>query len=482
MKSLRVNAVLNGLRQGLNFLYPLITFPYISRILSVDSVGIYNFSNTYVSYFMLLAALGVSTYAVREGAKYRYDKLKINKFVNQIFSINVLSTLLAYLFLIMTLVCFSDLRIYIPCMLVFSIQIVFTTIGAEWVYTIYEDYAYITIRSIIFKLISLILLFLFVRSKNDYINYASVTVFATVGSNLLNFLHLKKYVSVRFVWKMKLRKHLRPILIIFFSSIAVTLYVSSDVTILGMIKSNYAVGIYSIATKIYTIFVQLIAAVVMVTIPRLAMLFGLNKIDKYRTILGSLLNFMLLIIVPSAIGLIMLSKEVVIIIGGAKYVRSSSPLVILAIAMIFSVLNTIVSNCILIPAKRENKLFLVNLFVGIFNVVINLILIPRWSYLAAAFTTVLSEGISLILNTFNSWDILKNILKSQKVYINVAHALIGSTGVIITCLLAKIMCQNNFLVVLLAVILSVIIYVLVLFIMNNQVLRVSINGLIEKLK
>ena len=113
MRSLKINAALNGLRQGLNFLYPLITFPYVSRVLSIESVGIYNFSNTYINYFMLLAALGISTYAVREGAKYRDNKIKINKFVNEIFTINILSTLLAYFLLIVTLIIFNNLHVYV---------------------------------------------------------------------------------------------------------------------------------------------------------------------------------------------------------------------------------------------------------------------------------------------------------------------------------------------------------------------------------
>ena len=466
-KSLKINAALNGIRQGLNFMYPLITFPYISRVLSVESVGIYNFSNTYVNYFMLLAALGISTYAVREGAKYRENKIKINEFVNEVFTINIISTFLSYFLLIITLIIFNNLRIYILCILIFSIQIIFTTIGTEWVYTIYEDYAYITIRSIIFKLLSLVLLFLFVCKKNDYLSYASITVFATVGSNLLNFFHVKKYVAIKIVRKINLRRHLKPILVIFFSTMAVTLYVSSDVTILGIFKNNYAVGIYSIATKIYTIVIQLIAAIIIVTIPRLAMLFGLKRIEKYRKILGSLLNLMILLVVPAVFGLIMLSKEIVLIIGGAKYLKSSVPLGILAIAMFFSVMNTIVSNCVLIPAKRENKLFFVNLFVGILNVTVNLILIPYWSYIAAAFTTLLSEGISLLLNTFNSWDILGNVFKKQNVFKNIIHSLVGSVGVIITCWLVKKICYNDFLTIFISIILAILVYTLILGIMHN---------------
>lgn len=160
-----LNAFLNGLRSVLNLIFPLITFPYISRVLSVNGIGIYNFSNTYIGYFILIAGLGIATYAVREGAKYRDNKEQIEEFSSEVFSINILATVIAYILLLLSLVIFKNLNNYVACILIFSIQILFTTLGTEWIYTIYEDYTYITIRSIIFKILSIILLFIFVKDR-----------------------------------------------------------------------------------------------------------------------------------------------------------------------------------------------------------------------------------------------------------------------------------------------------------------------------
>ena len=210
-RSLGLNAFLNGLKSVLNMIFPLITFPYVSRVLSVNGIGIYNFSNTYISYFGLIAGLGIATYAVREGAKYRENKEEINKFVSQIFSLNMIATIVSYLLLVASLMIFKNLHNYVSCILIFSLQILFTTLGTEWIYTIYEDYAYITIRSIIFKFISIILLFLLVRRPEDYLVYAGITVFAYVGSNLLNFIHLRNFVHIRLTTKTNWQYHLKPI-------------------------------------------------------------------------------------------------------------------------------------------------------------------------------------------------------------------------------------------------------------------------------
>ncbi|NRO79302.1 oligosaccharide flippase family protein [Lactobacillus helveticus] len=279
-KSLGLNAFFNGMRSVLSLIFPLITFPYISRVLSVSGIGIYNFSNTYVSYFILIAGLGIATYAVREGAKYRNQKEKIEEFTSQVFSINIIATIVAYLLLFLSLVIFKNLNNYVTCILIFSLQILFTTLGTEWIYTIYEDYAYITIRSIAFKILSIILLFILVRKPSDYLWYATITVLAAVGSNILNFIHARSFINIRLTLNTKWRYHLKPIMIIFASAVAITIFTASDTTILGILKNDYAVGIYSTSAKIYQITEGLLSAILTVTIPRLAMLWGQKKTKR----------------------------------------------------------------------------------------------------------------------------------------------------------------------------------------------------------
>lgn len=204
-KSIKLNAVLNGFRTILNLIFPLITFPYVSRVLSVNEVGQYNFSQSIITYFMLIAALGIDKFAVREGTKYRDNREKFNKFASEVFSINIVSTVISYLLLFIYLTFSGKTSSYATCILIFSLQIFFTTIGTEWLYSIFEEYAYITVRSIAFKILSVILLFVFVRNEGDYLAYAGITVFASVGSNILNFINARKYCKIRltfgFDWK-----------------------------------------------------------------------------------------------------------------------------------------------------------------------------------------------------------------------------------------------------------------------------------------
>ena len=467
-KSLGVNAFLNGLRSVLNLFFPLITFPYISRVLSVPGIGIYNFSNTYISYFILIAGLGIATYAVREGAKYRENKDKINDFVSQIFSLNMIATVIAYLLLFASLIIFKNLRNYISCILIFSLQILFTTLGTEWIYTIYEDYTYITIRSIVFKMISIVLLFLLVRRPEDYLIYAAITVFSAVGSNLLNFIHARNFVHIKLTTKTNWKYHLKPILIIFASAIAVTIYVSSDTTILGLLKNDYAVGIYSTSVKIYQIAQGLLSALLTVTIPRLAFLWGRRRISEYNQVLSKVIDSLGILVLPAAVGLIMLSREVILIIASEKYLPSVNSLRIISWAIIFSIFSWIFSDCVLIPAKRENFVLRNTVITAIENIILNFILIPFLSYDGTSLSTVIAEFTVMIMNGYSCRDIIKPVIFKKDTLKNLLDSIIGCVGIVVICLLCDIGFKSLWLKTIFSVVLSVIMYGAILILLKNK--------------
>ena len=481
-KSLGVNALLNGLRSALNLIFPLITFPYVSRVLSVDGMGIYNFSNTYVNYFVLIAGLGVATYAVREGAKYRDNKEQISEFASQIFTINMVSTLIAYLLLIGSLLIFSNLRNYVTCILVFSLQLFFTTIGTEWLYTIYEEYQYITIRSIVFKIISIVLLFLLVHSSNDYLWYAAITVFAGVGSNILNYIHAKSFCKIKFVRDTNWKYHLKPILVIFASAVAITLYISSDTTILGLLKDNYAVGIYGVAVKIYTIVSGLISGLLVVTIPRLAMLIGKRRVKEYSHVLQEVINSVSILGLPAAVGLVMLSKEVILIIAGKKYLDGTLSLQIITWALIFSNYSTIFNQCVLIPLKRESKTLRNTVITGLVNVGLNFIFIPLWSYDGTALSTVIAEFMVMVMNGWSARDYVGPILKSKRTFKSILDSIVGCLGIAMVCVLLKLGISSLILRTVLSIGLSVIMYGAILVFLKNEIALEYLNKVIDRMR
>ena len=476
-KSLKINAFLNTLRSVLSMIFPLITFPYVSRILGAEGLGIYNFSNSIVSYFLLLAALGVSTYAVREGAKYRDNKEKMSQFASQIFSINLLSTLFSYLVLFITILVYSKLHSYLLCILIFSLQIIFTTIGTEWLYSIYEDYSYITIRSIAFNILSILLLFIFVRKSSDYLIYAGITVFANAGSNILNFLHGRSICKIRFTPFMNLKKNLKPIIIIFASNLSILIFVNSDVTLLGIMKNAYTVGIYSVSVKIYSMLKTVLSASLIVTVPRLAALYGKKKKIEYQKTASDIFNYLIFTTVPAMMGLFMISNDIILILSGSKFIPSIPSLRWLSLALIFSISGWFYSECVLIPAKLEKIVLISTSLSALTNILLNILLIPFFSENAAAFSTVIAELLNMIIMVAYGVRIVHITYFKE----NLFSVCIASVGICICCMVIKLLNLGYVLETVVSIVSSIIVYVVLLIVLKNKVLIKQIKLLKAKL-
>ena len=480
-KSIKLNAVLNGFRTILNLLFPLITFPYVSRVLSVNEVGKYNFSQSIITYFMLIAALGIDKFAVREGTKYRDNKEKFNQFASEIFSINIVSTIISYSLLFIYLIFSSKTSSYATCILIFSLQIFFTTIGTEWLYSIFEEYAYITIRSIAFKILSVVLLFVFVRNEGDYLAYAGITAFASVGSNILNFINARKYYKIRLTFGYDWKKLLKPILVIFASNVAVQIYVSSDITMLGYLKNDYVVGIYSLSTKIYTIVKQVLGAVLMVTIPRFAFYVGKNLKNDYEVLLKKVTNTLIILGVPMIVGLVLLSKDAILIIASEKYLDSQIPLIILSTAILFSIFSTLFNQCVLLPYKREKVFLKSSIISALLNIGFNFILIPFIGEIGAAITVLLAEGTMAIMNYNGCKDLVSGCIFNDSFKKNLVTVTIGSVGIIVVCLLSMKFIPGLYLQTIVAITGSVFVYFSILLIFKNEIIMQNFKSMRAKL-
>lgn len=395
-KSLKLNMVLNAIKGAMGIIFPLITFPYVSKILGVDNLGKYNFSNSIISYFVLIAGLGISTYAVREGARLRENQNAFQDFANEMFTINTVSTIVAYLGIIVLLFTAPKMQDYKSLLLILSLLIIFKTIGVDWIYSIYEDYAYITIRSIAFQLISLILLLTMVKTGNDIEQYALVTVISQGGSGILNYFHAKKYCRVRLTARVDWKRHMKPIMVLFATTVTVTIYTSSDITILGLICGDTAVGLYSVSTKVYSIIKTLLSSVLIVSIPRLSVMIGRNDSTAFNETAADIYKTLISLVLPALTGIILLRKEIILILSDQMYLQAANSLALLSVALFFCLGAWFWGQCILVPFKEENTVFLVTVISALVNVILNLGLIPIWRQDAAAFTTILAEGISFV--------------------------------------------------------------------------------------
>lgn len=462
------NALLNMVKQACTIVFPLITFPYASRVLGVENYGKVSFVNSVISYVALLAGLGISTYAVREGAQIRNNPKKINEFVNEVFSINVCSTIISLLAL--TLVTFSVEKIYSykKLILIYSLSVILTAVGSDWVNTIFEDFRYITIRYIVIQLLCLIPIFLFVKNKNDYYIYTIILVLSGYGGNLLNLGYIRKYVRRKFTFKLNLKKHLKPILILFSSMVAVRIYLNSDVTMIGLFKGDVETGVYGAVSKIYTLAKELINAITIAMIPRVANLLNENDGEAIKKLSDSTVRLLITLILPMTVGISILSPDIITVVNGAEYVQGSLALQILSVALPFAVLSCFFSNAILIPYSNEKIYLIATSAAALVNIVLNVFFIDRWGMNGAATTTVLAELIVFIIVYQNSKKVLcLGIMKMELVRI-----LIGCFIVCVVCLLSRTLIVNVLLRIIAAVSLSVISYFAFLKLMGYDILKI----------
>lgn len=476
-KSMKLNAVLNGIKTFVSILFPIITFPYITRVLGADNIGKINFSNSIVNYFLLIAALGVSSYAIREGAALRKDRQRINEFLRQIFSINLVTMVIAYILLAFTLIVSTKIRSYSTIVLIQSLNVFFTVIGVEWVYSIYEDYLYITVRTILVQVISLILTFVFVRGADDYVTYVWISVLASGGANLINFFYAFKYCRLIPTAHMQIAKHLKPMIILGCNTLAVTIYVNSDITILGFMKDDYCVGIYSNAVKIYTVVKQIINALIIVALPRLSALYGNGEYKEYNRLIEKVLKALTLLLLPVVTGLILLSDETVVLISGPKYAAGAASLRILSIAIAFSILASFFTTAILLPRKKEKYILKATMISALVNIGLNFILIPVFSEKGAAMTTVLAEFLTMTIAMHYS----KGDYAVAGVGGTFLKSLCGCLGIGAVCLGLKSLIGNFVVYTVISIVCSVIIYGIIIVVLKEDIVCGILKDLIRKI-
>lgn len=473
-KSIGKNAVLNTMRTLMTVVFPLVTFPYVSRVLQPYELGRYNFAASVVSYFSLIAALGISAYAIREGIAFRKDRAKFNEFANDIFSINIYATIFAYLLLLSYIFFSTKAQGYTVLLLIISAGMILTTIGINWVYNIFEEYGIITLVSFIFQAVSMILLFIFVKGPEDINIYVSIIILANMGPNIIYWFYGKKFCDIRFKLKPDFKNHIKPILILFSLNIAVTIYVSADTTMLGYMTGDYSVGIYSAASNIYKVVKQLLNAVVVVVIPRAALYAGTGDISGYKNLIAKMNDALFILCLPALTGLFCLSEEIILLMSGESYIEADTSLKLLSIALLFAVFGNMFANCILIPMKKDMIVLVSTVISAAVNIIFNFFLIPEYKQDAAAFTTVLAEFTVMLI----CFVYARKLIKIQFDLRNIVTVITGCIGIIGICLAVKEYISNIFIRTVSGIIISVLVYGIILIITKNK----SVWNYLHKIK
>ena len=412
--SVKFNAVLNMILSSSSMIFPLITIPYASRILQPSGIGAVSFAQSVASYFSLVALLGVQMYGVRACAQVRDDPRELARVVEELLIILASSTTIIFLIYIASVLFIPLLAEDRLLFMVFGLVLWLASFGAEWFYQAIEQYGYITIRSIAFKFIGLLLMFFFVHKQSDYVIYGGIVVFTGYGANILNMFRLRTLVTFRPLKELNIRRHFKPMSSFLISSISSGMYAQADLVILGFLTSNTVVGVYQLVAKVKSMLCMAINSVVNVMLPRLSY-YVKKSPDKYYDLLVKNINFVLLLAFEGIGAASLCAEPIVMLLGGSQYKIVTIPLLCILPALLFASLNTTLSQY-LISIGKERKYALVN-FTGLVSAIVYcFICIPLWGASGAAMACSLCEFTALIMRCWCSKDFLKKIYKSIEVW------------------------------------------------------------------
>lgn len=423
-KSIKQNFIMNSILNLSSIIFPLITFPYISRILLPVGTGKIGFATSFISYFVMFAQLGIPTYGVRECAKVRDNRLELSRTAQELLIINLIMSFFAYIVLFLALEFIPRLQEDKTLYLIISSTILLTAIGMEWIYRGLEQYTYITIRSIVFKLMAMIAMFLLVHHKSDYVVYGVITIFASVASNIMNFIHVTNYISLKPVGGYNFRKHLKPISVFFFMSCATTIYTNLDAVMLKFMTNDIEVGYYDEAIKIKGVLVSIVTSLGTVLLPRSSYYLENKNYKEFYNISQKAFNFVFVFAMPITLYFSLFARESIYLISSSAYEGAVIPMIFIMPTVLIIGITNIIGIQMYVPLGKQRIVLRSEICGALTDFAVNLLFIPLYGGAGAAIGTLLAE-LSVFMVQFKELREDKKMFRTIKVLKIICALLVG---------------------------------------------------------
>ena len=391
-KTIEINLILNILLTVSNIAVPFITYPYVTRILGPEGVGRVTFASSIVEYFGMFASLGIPVYGIRAAANVRHDEKKLGRLVNELLLLNFVTALMSFTSLYICIAFVprfsSDSLLYV----ILSSQLIFTTFGVEWLYKGIEEYAYITKRSLMFKVIAMVFMFLMVRDRDDYPLYALALVISNYLSLLINFFNVRKHADIS--EKINVRDvivHIKPVLVFFAMAAATLVYTNLDTVMLGLMKGDTEVGYYSSAVKIKGALTGVVCALGAVVLPRLTLYINSGDKKAFSDLIRKSVNVVFMMAIPFIVYFTMYVYDCIIFLSGVEFKPSIVPMVISMPIILLVGMSNVFGIQMLVPLGKEKYVVISEIAGGATDIILNALLIPSFGCRGAAIGTLAAE-------------------------------------------------------------------------------------------
>lgn len=390
MSSIKKNVVYSSILTVSGYLFPLITFPYVTRVLGVNNIGICNFVDSIVQYFIYFSMMGITTIGIREIARVKGNKEELSKTFNNLLAINLTSTVIAILALLMGVLFVPQLQEHKSLFFIGAAKVLANTLLIEWLFKGLEDFKYITARSIIIRALYVVAVLLFVKEPDDYVMYFFLTSFMVVVNAFVNVIYSKKFVRFSFTG-INLKTYLKSFFILGSYQLLTSMYTTFNVAYLGFATDTVEVGYYSTATKLFTIILSFYSAFTGVMMPRMSALLGEGRIDEFKRLTNKSVELLFAFVIPIILISEFCAPEIIRIVAGEGYEGSIMPMRIVMPLMLICGYEQILILQMLSPMKKDTAILRNSIIGASVALLSNIILVPLFASSGTAIVWVISE-------------------------------------------------------------------------------------------
>lgn len=462
------NYLYNLSYQILIMILPLITTPYISRILGATNLGTYSFTQSISSYFILFGSIGVALYGQREIAYYQNDIKKRSQVFWELVILRVITTCIALILYYITIQLYGQ---YYSVFLILMIDITASIFDISWFLQGLEDFKKVTIRNFIIKLISISLIFLLVKTPDDLLMYVIIYSLSTLIGNLSLWLYLPKLLIKTSIKSIRVMRHLKETIGLFLPQIAMSIYTMLDSTMIGLLSNTTEVGYYAQAQKIVKIALTVVSSMGTVMLPRIASKFAQKDFERIFEYLSKSFSFAFILAIPITFGIEATAKGFIPWFLGDGFEPSIGIMMVTSPVILMIALSNVVGMQYLLPTKHQKE-FTLSVIVGsIINFVLNLILIPQFQSLGAAVATVIAEtGVTVV----QFWFVRKELPIRRILYLSKNYMIAGILMFMVVFVLGEIL-SVSIIDTVIQIFVGCIVYLSVLFILKDAFFRGLIN-------
>ena len=472
-QSVTKNYIYNLLYQILVLILPLITTPYISRVLGAENIGIYSYTISIATYFVLFGSLGIALYGQREIAYNQKNKKKYSVIFREIVILRIITMSISVLIFYFIFVNGNQYQIYYK---ILTLEIIGNCIDISWFFLGLEEFKKTVTRNIIIKLISVLCIFIFIKNQNDLYLYFLIYVFSTLIGNGSLWLYLPKFLGKVELKELNIFRHLKPTISLFIPQIAIQIYTLLDRTMVGAIISDKSeVGYYDQGQKIVKMLLAVITSMGTVMLPRIANTFATGDRNMVKNYMNKSFNLVFALAFPLIFGIIAVSKAFVPVFFGPGYDKVAILMSVISPIILLIGISNVTGTQYLLPTKRQKE-YTISVFCGaIINFIMNICLIWNYGAIGASIGTVIAElTVTLVQIHFvkNDFD-FKEIFKSAKNY------LFSSLIMFIICLFIETKIKSNLVSTISQVGVGIIIYIIILLLLKDKFVIEIINKFIK---